>query len=97
LWPAIFIRKQILTFGVVVIKTAVNIHRTKIPKWAENFLKSFEILDFLQVIKVTKRQFAFDKLLNDEEYKKFREEFRITELTENIYINKKRRCSFLLE
>lgn len=72
-----------------MIKTAVNIHRTKIPKWAENFLKSFEILDFLQVIKVTKRQFAFDKLLNDEEYKKFREEFRITELTENIYINKK--------
>ena len=72
-----------------MIKTAVDIHRTTIPKWAENFLNSFEILDFLQVIKVTKRQFAFDMLLNDKEFKDFREEFRIAELKESIYINKK--------
>jgi hypothetical protein len=72
-----------------VLKIAVNIHRTKIPNWAEKFLNSYEILDLLQVIKVTKRQIAFDKFLNDNEMKDFREEFKINELVKTIYINKK--------
>ena len=72
-----------------MLKVAVNIHSAKIPKWAENFLNSFNILELLQVIKATKRQIAFDNILNDKEYKKLREEFRINELIECIYINNK--------